>query len=93
MKKFKEMRKISDIERIAKEKGFNIDMSEFNKGDDWFWIRDIHNRKEQICINCFGYFEVYKPYSETPVATHLSDNFDNEDWYSEILDIIYKSEM
>jgi hypothetical protein len=91
MKKFKGMKTISQIEKEATEQGWAVDMTEFEKGSDWFWLRDMDGRFTQICVNCFGRFMVYKPFSDEPVATERSEELDNEDWYNEILDLLYES--
>lgn len=38
-----------------------------------------------------GHFFVYEPLSNEPIATHLSKELDNEDWYKEILDLFYET--
>ena len=82
--------KISDIVKKAEELGFEVDFEEWNKGSDWFYLRGISNRVIQIAVNCFGRFIVYKPFSDRPIATEKSEEFDEESWYKEILDLLYK---
>lgn len=88
MKEFKGMKNIDQIKEDAIKQGWEVDMTAFEKGSDWFWIRDMHNRVMQVCINCFGRFMVYTPASDNPLATERSEEFDNEDWYSELLNLI-----
>lgn len=85
MKKFGGMKNIEELKEDAILGGWELDFTEWdNKGSDWFWIRDMDNRLTQILVNCFGRFMVYKPFSDKPVATELSEELDNEDWYNEI---------
>lgn len=94
MKKFKGLRKYDDIIKDAKNLGFEVDTTGYDNGDDGIWLRDLdlNGRLEQVYINMFnGNFGIYFPESETKAyATHLSEEFDNEDWYNEILDLIYE---
>lgn len=90
-KKFKGKRKLSDIIKKAEKTGWEINTQQFDKGGDGIWLRDLHDRIMQIYYNTFnGHFVVYTPESDNPIATHLSTEFDNEDWYNEILDLFYK---
>lgn len=92
MKKFKESRKFDEILKIAKDIGWEVDTEEFDKGGDWIWVRDMHNRVLQVVFNTVnGHFKVYSPVSDKPIATHLSTEFDSEDWYNELLEMFYKS--
>lgn len=91
MKQFKRMKPVDTITNDAKALGFEVDFTEWDKGSDWFWIRDMEGRLIQIAVNCFGRFMVYKPCSDAPVATERSEELDKEEWYQEILNIIYES--
>jgi hypothetical protein len=88
MKKYKGMKNLEQLQKDAIEQGWEIDMTEFEKGSDWFWLRDIEDRVMQIAVNCFGRFMVYTPASDEPIATERSEEFDSEDWYRELLDLI-----
>lgn len=50
----------------------------------------MDNRVLQVSVNCFGKFMVYAPFSEKPIATHESTEFDDKDWYIELLDLLYE---
>lgn len=89
MKKFKAMKNIEQISKDAIAQGWEVDFEPCNKGDDWFWIRDMKVRFLQVAVNCFGRFMVYSPISDKPIATEKSENLDNEKWYTEILDLLY----
>jgi hypothetical protein len=92
MKEFKGKRNLDEIIKTAKEKSWEVDTEGFDKGGDWIWIRDIKGRMLQIVYNTFnGHFKVYAPHSEKPIATHISENLDNETWYNELLDMFYIS--
>lgn len=89
MIRYKCMKKIDDIKKDAEALGFEIDFTEWDKGSDWFWIRDMKDRLVQITVNCFGKFIVFMPTSEGPVATERSQELDDEEWYKEILNLLY----
>lgn len=67
-------------------------------GSDWIYLRDMFGQVEsnngiprQIAYNTVnGHFFMYEPLSDNPVATHMSSEFDNKNWYNEILDLIYE---
>lgn len=91
-KKFKGTRNLDDIINKAKKLGWKVDTQQYDKGADGIWLRDINNRMMQVYYNTYnGHFAVYTPASEIPKATHLSTEFDNEDWYNELLDLFYES--
>lgn len=91
MKKFKGMKPFDTIIEEAKNTGWEVDTTEWDNGGDWFWLRDMHNRVLQVCVNCFGKFMVYAPFSDKPIDTHESTEFDDKDWYNELLDLLYES--
>lgn len=93
MKKFKGRRKLDELIQIAESKGFEIDMQKFDKeGSDFIWLRDMDGRMLQILYNTTnGHFYVYDPLSgNDPRATHLSEEFDGEEWYDELLEMFYE---
>ena len=51
MKKFKGSKPLNTIIKDAKAKGFKVDKTDFNKGGDWIWLRDMNNRFLQIKIS------------------------------------------
>jgi len=92
MKKFRGNKKLEDLMRDAKEGGWEVDTLAFDKGSDFVYIRDTTIRFKQIAFNVVnGSFYVYEPISENPTSTHLSTEFDNEDWYIEILELVYET--
>jgi hypothetical protein len=91
MKQFKGMKNFEQLKNDAIEQGWEFDQEAFDKGSDFICLRDMDNRVTQIMVNTFnGHFAVYKPFKEDPVATHLSEELDKEDWYNEILDLLYE---
>ena len=89
-KKFKGNRKLEDVIQSAKNEGWEVDTTGYDTGDDGIWLRDLSNRIMQVYYNTFnGHFIVYTPASESPKATHLSKEFDNEEWYKELLELFY----
>ena len=79
MKKFKGSRRLDDVIEKAKELGYKYYeknfQQRFKKGD------------LDICFGSFGKFHVYK--DGECIANHMSDEFDNEEWYQEILEMFY----
>lgn len=98
MKKFSGNKNLQDTIEGAKEKGWEVDTRNFDTGDDWIYLRDMYGQVKsndsiprQIAYNTVnGHFFVYEPLTDKPVATHLSDELDNEEWYSEILHLVYE---
>ncbi|CAK7025362.1 hypothetical protein [Tissierella sp.] len=91
MKMFKGNRNLEEIIQIAKDKNWEVDIEDFDKGGDWIWIRDLHDRLLQVVFNTFnGHFLVYSPVSDRPIATHLSKELDDKDWYNELLHMFYE---
>lgn len=80
MKKFKGFRNIVDIRKKAKELGYKYYeknfQQRFRKGD-----LEVHLRS-------FGKFHVYK--DGECIASHMSEELDNETWYQEILEMLYE---
>lgn len=93
MKKFKGLKSVEAIVSDAEKQGWEVDTSDFKeKGSDWIYLRDMYERFKQVAVNVTnGHFYVYEPFQETPTASHLSSQFDNEEWYSEILNLLYVS--
>ena len=79
MRKFKGSRKLDEVIEKAKELDYEYYeknfQQRFRKGD------------LDICLRSFGKFHVYK--DGECIATHKSDEFDNEEWYLEILKMFY----
>lgn len=90
MKKFKRSKNLEDIQKDAMKQGWEVDTTEFDKGGDWFWLRDMNKRMLQICVDCFGRFSIYAPISEGPIATYKSSWLDDAEWYNEILNLLYE---
>lgn len=82
------------IIKKAKAFGYEVDTRDYDAGSDGIWLRDFKKRQLQIYYNvCTGSFYVYAPIkNDGPIATHLSTNMDNVDWYKELLDMFYVPE-
>lgn len=91
MKKFKGNRNLDEIIREAEEKGFEVDITDFQKGGDWIWLRDTKERMIQVLYNTFnGRFNVYTPESgNEPWATERSEELDGDPDYDEMLSLFY----
>lgn len=93
-KKFNGRYTIDEIIDNARNDGWDVDTTDFDKGGDWIWLRDIHNRMLQIKLNSFNYhFYVWNPLSDKPCATHLSVEHEGKDWYEGILNMFFKDEI
>ena len=91
MMKFKGMKTLDEVCKLMESKGMKIDKSEFDKGDDWIdfkgdWIQ-LPLTIEYNTTN--GRFIVYNGFTGKQMATELSENFEKEDWYSELLNTFY----
>ena len=79
MKKFKRLRKLDGIIEKAQQLGYEYCeknfQQRFRKGD-----LEVHLRS-------FGKFNVYK--DGECVANHMSEELDDEEWYQEILEMLY----
>lgn len=99
MGKFGRIKELDNVISNAKMKGWVVDTEKFDKTGRWIYLRDMHGLVKsnegiprQIVYNTTkGHFFVYEPLSEKPVATHLSTDFDNEYWFTEILKLVYES--
>jgi hypothetical protein len=91
MRKFKEMKPLQQLIEDAKANGWEVDTTEYDKGSDFIYLRDMYERLKQIAVNATnGHFYVYEPFSQNqPTATHLSNELDDEAWYKEILELLY----
>lgn len=88
MKKYSRVRSLGEIQKLAKSKGWEVDTQEFDKGDDFIWIRDLDARFKQVLFNTVnGWLWIFSPESEDAIATHLSNELDGQSWYEEILDL------
>lgn len=91
VRKFKGNRNLEKIISDAKEKGFEVDQEDFDKGGDWIWFRDMDNRMVQVVFNTFnGRFFVYTPLKTEPTATERSVEFEGVSWYDELLELFYE---
>lgn len=98
MKKYTCNRKLDDIISIAESKGWEVDTQLFDTGSDYIYLRDLFGQVKdndgiprQIAYNTAnGFFFVYEPLVDEPVATHLSEDLDNVDWYSPLLEMFYE---
>ncbi|MED1125261.1 hypothetical protein [Bacillus atrophaeus] len=98
MKRFNGNKNLDDIISNAKTEGWEVDTQRFDSGSDWIYLRDMNGQVEsnegaprQIAYNTVnGHFFVYEPISDEPVASHMSDEFDDKVWYNSLLNLIYE---
>lgn len=90
-KQFKGLRPIDKICDIARSKGYVVDKQKFEQGSDFITFRG----ERTIIYNTFnGQFMVYDTLTCSHLlATHESLNLDNEQWYSDILNMFYEGEI
>jgi hypothetical protein len=94
MLRFKGVKPSSQIIKEAKASGWVVDTEEYDKGGDWIYLHDMFNRSKIVEYNvCNGHFCAYEPFCEdSPIVTHESSEFDEEEWYKELLDLFYVRE-
>lgn len=92
MKQYKGNRKYEDVCGLMKDKGMQVDTRDFDKGGDFVnFIGVWENLPLTIALNTFnGQFIVFDTLGER-LATHMSEELDEERWYSELLDVFYES--
>lgn len=89
-RKFKGNRNLESIIQDAQKLGWEVGREDYDNGSDRIWIRDLIRREMQVSFNTItGCFYVYTPDSDLPKATHLNTEFDDEDWYKELLNLFY----
>ena len=96
MKKFKGNRKTEEIVSRAKENGWNVDDGFLSTGCDHIFIDgvDAGGIESKVMFNVFnGHFQVFDVLADTlsnsPLASHMSWEFDGVDWYDKLLDTFY----
>ncbi len=94
MKKFKGNRPLKDIDKKMADIGMLIDKSDFNKGGDWVTYKgSFYNIPASVIFNVVtGYFQVINGFTGEQIATHLSTELDDKEWYSELINILYLPE-
>ena len=93
MKTFAGNRPLEEVKRRAVELGYMLDTSDFDKGSDFIWLRDMKTRMLQVKYNTFnGCFVVWAPVSERPIATEASVDKEGTPWYDELLTVFYREE-
>lgn len=92
MLKFKGQKKLDEVCRLMKEKGMDIDSSGFDRGDDFILFKgDWHDLPLTISYNTVnGGFFVHNGFTCALLATHLSKELENEEWYRDLLDTLYE---
>lgn len=91
MKIYNDIRRYDEILMKAKEFGWEVNSLNFLKGGDKLTL-DKENMKVQMNL-LNGYIDIFKKNNKGElklIATHLSEEYDNQQWYQEILDILYK---
>ncbi|MGM0750218.1 MAG: hypothetical protein ACQEUS_20820 [Bacillota bacterium] len=92
MKKFGGVRSLGDLKKKAIESGWKVDEKAYHeKHSDYVFLHEKTDNDVVVAVNTFnGHFFVYNRVTDENLATHLSAEFDNGPWYSEILNIINK---
>lgn len=91
MKTFKGTKSLEVIVNDGEAIGWIVDTTAYYESDsDFIYLIDMDVRLKQVAVNVFnGHFFVYEPFQDTPTASHLSKEFDDVEWYKEILNLIY----
>lgn len=95
MKKFKGDRPYNEMKRLLKEKGFTVDKKAYDEsGSDFRYFTNGLIENVIIIRIAYGVFgQFYVKYldnnNQEQTASYLSENLDNEKWYSALLDILY----
>lgn len=91
MKQFKGNRNLDVTIQMAEAAGYEVDTTEFDKGDDGIWLRDMSERFVQVRYNtCTGRFMAFTPIKDEATATESSVEFEGVDWYDELLEMFYE---
>lgn len=91
MKKFNKMRRLDDIINNAEDKGWKVDIKNFLDGSNNIHLRN-EEKKINVCVNLSnGIFAGtrHKGGNEVDDFSHLTEELDDEEWYIEILNILY----
>ena len=94
MRKFSGCRALDDIMKDVKLKGMEVNTKDYDNGGDCVsFYGDWHSMKLLIIFNTFnGKFLIHSMITGEMVATNMSEELDNEDWYTEILNVFYKAQ-
>lgn len=92
IKKYKGNRKLEDICKAMKEKGMEVDCTEFDNGSDYVCFKGPWDGMPlSIILNTFnGQFSVFNGFTSALLATHLSTELDYVPWYMDLLDTLYE---
>lgn len=92
MKTFKGTRTLEEITKIASDNQWSVDMRRYNQGSDYITLYDEKDEMLTILYNTFnGQFSVFSSISkdDKPIATHMSEDLENQEWYNEVLNMFY----
>jgi hypothetical protein len=94
MTKFKGMKTLDEVCELMKNKGMEVDKSDFEKGGDWVDFKGgwDHLPLTVTYNTCNGRFFVWNGFTGKQMATESSENLENENWYSELLNTFYVAE-
>lgn len=95
MQRYKRIKTVDEIETNLSGIGYRwIDESkvQFEQGSDFMLF--IHEGELNLLLvnGTNGQFILRDFVSDEVLATHMNDNFDKEEWYSNILNAIYQEE-
>lgn len=93
MQRYKSIRTVDDIDTNLSGVGYRwVDESKklFEQGSDWMLF--VHEGElTLLLVNASnGQFILRDFVTDDLIATHENDNFDEEEWYSNILNAIYQ---
>ena len=91
MKKFSKIRRLDDIINNAENKDWKVDITNFLNGSSNINLTN-EKKKINVCVNLVnGIFTGTKHEDNETIInfSHLTEELDNEEWYNEILNILY----
>lgn len=92
MKTFKRAKTIEELKALCEEKGFLINTDQYDAGGDWVTILFATGGKSyEFLFSGFNGRFIGKLEDGT-MFTESSTEFEDQDWYNEILDFLYVPE-
>lgn len=95
MKQFKGIRKLGEIERLAKERGYTVDESAFDKGADYivvgFHVKADNGEKLLTTAKVFypsGVFFLHDEHGHY-FGSSNDENLDGAKWFDDLMDLLY----
>ena len=86
MRKFASVKSFDQLVFEAKHQGYKVNTKPFDEGSDWLYL---NKNGRDVAVNIFnGTFFVYQ--NRRCIATEISAELEQEAWYTELLELLYK---